>query len=425
MATSVFLESDEGKRGVDQRPRLTGPSRYLGRQPIVDARGGLFGYELRLRSEKAARADEDPERATREAIDHWLLLIPEPQEGNAFVRCTRLALIDRLLTLLPAGATVLILPTAADAGHELVEACRGLRRQGYRLAVESTALLEAPTPLVDMAEFVHIDFPETDFEKRREIYRRADGNRPRFVAENIDTEVQMRIALAEGCSLFQGNFICQPVLFLSRPVPRNATVYLNLLSVLHRVPADLRKVEKLISGDPSLCYRVLRLANSALQGHPGAISSIREALLLVGDEAVRRLVVVAMAGTLAAHRSPALLGMALARARFCELVAPELREEQGRYYLLGILSVLDALLETPLDRILRSLPVTPEMKSALAGDDSTAGRTLALVRSLEACEWRGCEEMQNVLGLAEGFVSSVYVEAIRWAAGMMGSEARG
>lgn len=420
MATIASVQSDMRKT-AERRARLEAPSRFLGRQPIVDARCNLFGYELQLRPEKAGRADEDPEQVTREAIDHWLLVIPETQLGKAFVRCTPLALIDRLLTLLPAENTVLVLPKEAATEPALMEACRGLHNRGYSFAMESSALPEARTPLMDMVGFVHIDFPKTDFQRRREIYCTA-GGRPRFMAENVETEVEMRIALAEGCSLFQGNFVSHPMQFSSRPVPRNSAVYLNLLSVLHKIPADLRKVEKLVSGDPSLCFRLLRLANSAMQGHPGVITSIREALLLVGDEAVRRLVVVAMAGALAGDRSPAVLGMALARARFCELVAPALREEPARYYLLGILSLLDVLLETTLDRILRSLPVTAEMKSALAGDESAAGRALGLARSLEACEWERCEEIQQALGLAEGFVSSRHVEAIRWAAAMMESE---
>lgn len=425
MARIASVEFDRGGTAADQRARLLAPSRFLGRQPIVDARGQIFGYELRLRPEKAVRVDEDPEQVTQEAIDHWLLLIPEGEQGAAFVRCTRLALVDGLLTLLPAEQTVLVLPGELEADGELVEACRGLRSQGYRLAIEATALFETRTPLLELAEFVEIDFSETDFQERREIYRMGAHLRPRFVAESVETEVQMRIALAEGCSLFHGNFVRRPVLFSSRSVPQNSAIYLNLLGALQKMPTDLRKVEKLIAGDPSLCYRVLRLANSALQGHPGIVTSIREALLLVGDDAVRRLVVVAMAGALAAQRSRAVLGMALARARFCELLAPSVGEEPARFYLLGILSLLDVLLETSLDRILHSLPVGAEMKSALRGDESGGAWALTLARSLEACEWDRCEEAQHALKLEEGAVSSVHVEAVRWAAAMMSAELPG
>ncbi|HEX4065207.1 MAG TPA: HDOD domain-containing protein [Acidobacteriaceae bacterium] len=424
------LQLDAPETAADQRARLLAPSRFLGRQPIVDAHCGLFGYELLLRPERMTRVSDDPEQIACETVDHWLLLTPDDGQGAAFVHCTRALIVDGFVTLLPAENTVLVLDASPDLGlsssdPELLTVCLELQQRGYRFSLDYARSLPTGSPLLEIADFIRIDFSTTDFPSRRELYCRAEGRHRRFLAEEIETEVQMRIALAEGCSLFQGNFVCQPILFSSRSVPQNSTVYLTLLALLQRMPTDLRKVEKLISGDPSLCFRVLRLANSALQGHPGIVASIQEALLLVGDNAVRRLVTVAMAGALAAHRSPAVLSMALARARFCELLAPSLAEPPGPLYLLGILSLLDVLLECPLDRILRSLPLSPEMKSALAGDASPAGRTLALVRALEACDWQHCEELQHDLGLGEGSVASSYVEAIRWAALMIGNELPG
>ncbi|HEX4038933.1 MAG TPA: HDOD domain-containing protein [Acidobacteriaceae bacterium] len=406
---------------ADQRARLLAPSRFLGRQPVIDAHCGLFGYELMLRPERMPRVTDDPEQITREAVDHWLLLIPDPNQGCAFVRCTRAAIADRLVTLLPPENTFLVIPADLDPDPLLLQSCQDLRQLGYRVALDHALALYPGSPFLDCADLIRIDFPQTGHLQRRALYRMADPKRTRFLAQNIDAEVQMRIALAEGCFLFQGNFICQPVLFASRSVPQNSAVYLSLLGALHRVPSDLHKVEKLISADPSLCFRVLRLANSALHGHPGIITSVREALLLLGDDTVRRLVTVAMAGALAAHRAPALLSMALARARFCELLAPAVGEPPSQLSLLGILSLLDMLLETSLDRILRSLPISPEMKSALTGDPSPAGRSLALIRHLEACEWTQCEDLQHSLGLAEGAVASFYVEALRWASLMMGN----
>jgi len=424
------LQLDAPATAADQRARLLAPSRFLGRQPIVDAHCGLFGYELLLRPERMTRVSDDPEQIARETVDHWLLLTPDDGQGAAFVHCTRALIVDGFVTLLPAENTVLVLDVSPDFGladpdRELVTVCLELRQRGYRFSLDHARSLPTGSSLLEIADFIRIDFSTTDFPSRRELYRRGERRHRRFLAEKIETEVQMRIALAEGCSLFQGNFVCQPILFSSRSVPQNSAIYLTLLALLQQMPTDLRKVEKLISGDPSLCFRVLRLANSALQGHPGIVASIQEALLLVGDNAVRRLVTVAMAGALAAHRSPAVLSMALARARFCELLAPSLAEPPGPLYLLGILSLLDVLLECPLDRILRSLPLSQEMKSALAGDASPAGRTLALVRGLEACDWQHCEELQHDLGLGEGSVASSYVEAIRWAALMIGHELPG
>lgn len=386
----------------------------------MDAKGRLFGYELLFRSGKSDVFSGDAELATREVVDHWLMLLPEPNQGMAFVNCTRDALVQGLVTLLPAENTVLEILETVDPDPELMEACRSLAKQGYRFALDDFVPRPEVAPFLELADFVKIDFPAADFLVRRDIYAMLAGSPALMLAEKIETEEEMRIAQAEGCSLFQGYFFSHPVLISSRAVPQNQLVYLGLLAALNRDPVDVREVERLILGDASLCYRVLRLSNSALQGHAGAITSVREALLMVGDDAIRRMVTVAMAGVLGAHRSPAVISMALSRARFCELLAPSLQEDAGQLYLLGILSLLDVLLETTMGRILQTLPIRCEMKSALAGDESTCGRVLELVRALETCEWPQCEDVQRQLRLPEGAVAASYVEALRWASKMIG-----
>lgn len=392
------------------------PSRLLSRQPIVDAERRLFGYELFLRP---AEDDCDPEVATREAVDHWLMLAPEPNQGCAFIPSAPTALAEGLVKLLPVANTVLGIDGLSVADPGLLGACLDLKRQGYRFALGASDLIHCGNPLLQLADFIRIDFQTRDFDDRSAIYAMAAGTSVQLLARNVETDIQMRIARSEGCTLFQGYFFAQPVLVASRPVPQNHLVYLRLLGALHEVPADLRKVEKLISGDASLCYRVLRLANSAMQGHASPVTTVREALLMVGEDAIRRLATVAVAGALAGDRSATLVSMALARAQFCELLAPSVHEPPARMYLLGMISMLDVLLETALSRILERVPISSAMKAALEGDDSGPGRVLLLVRSLESCDWQRCQATQRLLGLEEGFIASTYVSALHGASAAM------
>lgn len=396
---------------------LSSACRLLSRQPIVDAGSQLIGYELFLRPGEADNCSL--ELATREAVDHWLMLVPEPNQGCVFIPAAPSALAEGLITLLPAVNTVLKIDACAEADVGLVQTCLALRQEGYRFALDASDLSPHQPPLRQLADFIRIDFQTTDFDGRRAIYEMAAGTSMQLLARNVATDIQMRIARSEGCSLFQGHFFSQPAVVSSRPVPRNHLVYLRLLGVLHEVPADLRKVEKLIAGDASLCYRVLRLANSAMQGHASPVTTIREALLMVGEDAIRKMATVAVAGALSADRSAALVSMALSRAYFCELLAPAVNEIPARMYLLGMISMLDVLLQAPLPRILEALPISPGMRAALAGDDSGAARVLLLVRSLESCEWRRCQETQHQLGLEEGFIASTYVRALREASAAM------
>ncbi len=404
---------------------ITAPNRFLGRQPILDAERRLFGYELLYRAEKTDHFTGDPEHATREVIDHWLLLIPDSGRTASFVNCTRKSLVEGLVTLLPGSSTVLEILENIEPDPALIDCCLTLKKQGYRFALDGFLAQSSRAPFLNFADFIKIDFQTADHDQRQEVYRMAAGSGARLLAEKVETDIQYRIAISEGCTLFQGYFFSQPVLLASHSVPQNYFVYLKLLAALHRDPTDLRKLEKLISADVSLCYRVLRLANSALQGHAGIVSTIREALLMVGDDAVRKMVTVAMAGALSSHRSLALISLALSRAQFCEMLAPSLSGEPEQFYLLGLLSLLDVLLETPLERILQSLPIAPAMKAALGGDDSNASHALDLVRGLESCDWHRCEVIQHSLGLAEGAIAAMYAESLRWASTMIGQELGG
>jgi c-di-GMP-related signal transduction protein len=397
---------------IDPQPSAA-PARYLSRQPIVDFRRQLVGYQLLL---GPGRSD-DPEQATREMIDHWLMLLPEALARIAFVRCTRAALVEGLVNLLPSQSTVLGIAPGIVPDPELTARCQLLHSQGYRLGLDNFLPDDPRAPLLELVECVHFDFPTSDHAARQTIYRIARGRR--FLAANVETEVHVRLLHSEGCSLFQGPFYAQPTLSHSAAVPKSYLIYLKLLSALDREPADLRTIEKLVSADASLCYRILRLANSAIQAHPGEISTVREALLMIGDDAVRRMATVAIAGALAGERSAAVLELALSRARFCELLAPALAEDPAPMYLLGMISTMESLLEAPLHTILASLPLRPEMKSALAGDGSPAAQSLDLVRGLEACDWIECQHLQHQLGIPENTIAAAHVDALRWSSSML------
>ncbi|MFP5229444.1 MAG: EAL and HDOD domain-containing protein [Acidobacteriota bacterium] len=413
---SVSLESS----ALPAHETARRPSRFLGRQPILDAERRLFGYELLHREGKADRFSGDPELATREVVDHWLMLIPDAHQGAAFVNCTRSAIVDGLVTLLSPDSTVLEILEDIDPDPALIDACLSLKARGYRFALDGFLPRPSRAPFLALADFIKVDFLTADFFARREIYALASGTPARLVAEKIESDVQLRIAISEGCTLFQGYFFSQPILVESHSVPRNHVVYLKLLAQLQQASTDLRRIEKIVAADASLCFRVLRLANSALQHHPGVISTIGEALMMIGEDALRRLISVAMTGAMGSQHSPALISMILTRARFCELIAPALGEDPAELYLLGMLSLLDVLLQTPFPRILQAIPIRNEMKLALAGDSSTAGHALALVRNLENCDWAQCEEIQQRLGLAEGTIAAAYTESLRWASAMTG-----
>jgi EAL and modified HD-GYP domain-containing signal transduction protein len=391
-------------------------TRFLGRQPIVDAKLNIFGYELLFREGRTNSFSGDPERATRQVIDNYLLFIPETDRANAFVNCTREALVSDLVTLLPVTRAVLEILETLEPDPQLLDSCRSLKERGYRFALDDFAPHVSKHPFLEFADYIKIDFKASGPGERAEIYRLARSCKAKLIAEKIETREEMKIAQSEGCQLFQGYFFSKPTIIAQQTIPQNRITYVLLMVALSREMPDLKHVESLFKTDASLCYRLLRMANSLIYYAPSPIVSIPTALLMLGQAELRKLVTVAMAGSYAASKGEALIRVALERAKFCELFAPWLRQEPSKMYLLGMLSLIDTILEVPMAKVVEAIPIDDEMKGALLGKETRIGTALELVRCFESSDWTSCEESLKRVQINEVRLAELYREAVAWAA---------
>jgi EAL and modified HD-GYP domain-containing signal transduction protein len=405
---------------VAEMPAVT---RFLGRQPILDAGLNLYGYELLFRAgttnSYAGDARVDQEEATRLVIDNCLSLIPEAGQGVTFVNCTRDALVSGLVTLLPAATTVLEILEDVEPDDELLDACRKLKKAGYRFALDDFSPDGFSLPFLEVASYVKVDFRASDAATRRRIYKMVDGSNARLIAEKVQTLSDIDAAREEGCEFFQGYFFSKPLIVSSRLIPQSHLTYLQLIAELAVTPSNLDKIERLVMSEPALCYRLLRLVNSALYGLRTPVSTVRSALMVVGDDEVRKLVTVGMASVFQDGHSKSLVSVALERARFCELLAPLLQEPAGKLYLLGMLSMFDALLQKPMTQIMDMLPIPDDMKTVLLGRQNSLSVVLNLIRCNESGDWHGCEEIREALGLTATKALTIYTQSVHWAERML------
>ena len=401
----------------DAHAQAPQPRRFLARQPILNVRSEVVGYELLFRSgwENCFRGDADG--ATRQMLDNLLYMGIEAltESQVAFVNCTREALVGRLVTLLPSRSTVLEILETVEPDAEVVEACLELRNMGYLLALDDFMPREDMQRLVDIASYVKVDFRLADASVRRQIHRMTCGCNAALLAEKVEDQEEFDGARAEGYEYFQGHFFCRPKMVASREIPPNQMNYLRLMAELTRRPLNLSEVIRIVRQETSICYRLLRLANSPLWGIRNDVTSVRNAFMLVGEERFRALVSVAASCVLGQTKTPALIGLSLERARFCELLATQAGENSTEQFMLGLLSLLDAVLEIPMVSMVRSLPLRDEIKAALLGATNRASVPLSLIRSFESGDWGGCARASEALGVSEETLARLYLESVRWA----------
>jgi EAL and modified HD-GYP domain-containing signal transduction protein len=396
---------------------LAGGLRYVARQPILDIRGRVHAYELLFRAgpETAFRGDGD--MATRTMLDNTVMFGMEKLTGGlpAFVNCTREALTEDLVHVLPPDMTVLEILETLEPTPELVDACSKLKAAGFRLALDDFIWHEKFEPLVKLADYIKVDFSLSGPTERKRLLKRLSGMKLVLLAEKVETPQEYRQACDEGFTLFQGYYFCRPTLLENRKVPANKLSQLEILQMLRSDNIDFRQLTQLVKRDASLTYRLLRLVNSPMCAMRHEVKSIQSALLAVGEESFRRIATLAITSELNGNQPHEILRMAFVRARFCELAAERCGIDATEQYLMGLVSLLPAMLQIPMGELTPALPLRKEIRQALDGAQNAERELLAWVECHERADWRACDEVAETYGLRQDALMRCYEDAMVWA----------
>jgi len=333
----------------------------------------------------------------------------------AFVNCTTEALTERLVNILPPSMTVLEVLETLEPTPRLVAACRELKAAGYRIALDDFVWKAELQPLVEIADYIKVDFAVTDAKGRREQFRRLNGTPVALVAEKVETQEEHLQAREEGFTLFQGYYFCRPVLMKGRKVPANRLSHIQILEQMQHEPMDLRQVSLLVKRDPSLTYRLLRLVNSPVCAIRQEVRSIEAALVMVGEEAFRRIATLAIVSEFNANQPQEILRMAFVRGRFCELAAGLCAQGQAEQYLLGMFSLLPAMLRVSMSDLVPALPLREKIRDALLGAVSLESGLLHWAECHERGDWVKCDAIAKSHGLNQEEILRSYGQAVVWA----------
>lgn len=397
------------------------PRRFIGRQPILNAQRHVCAYELLFRAAAESTANTvDSQQAALSTLDLSLLLGAESLSESlpAFLNCTREVLCSGVASRLPADSVVLEILEDVPADVETVQACRQLKHDGYRLAMDDVVDAEDRPALMALAEIVKVDFLLTSVEQQQQLAQRLGRHGVQMLAEKVETDEQFRTARAMGYTLFQGYFFYRPVTLAARDLPSTHLGYLEILRQVYEPELNLLALERAIREEPALCYRLLRYLNAAAYGLY-EVTSIVQALTLLGQDELRRWVSLVAAISLAGPHSADLLRAALLRARFGELYASSRRLASTEYFLTGLFSLLDALLDRPLPQLLERIALSPGCRAALGGESNRLRQVLDLSIACGRGEWEAMTRLCRELECSETEAWGWLEQSRRWVREMM------
>ncbi len=391
--------------------------RYVARQPIFDRDEKVFGYELLFRNGRENCFSGNLDEASRATLDSSLLMgLDVLCDGRrAFVNCTRDTLIKGLVTLLPSSSTVVEILESVPADPDVVAACQSLKAQGYMIALDDYIAEDAREPLAHLADIIKVEMQLTTEDQRSGLVKQFGSCHCLMLAEKIETHAEFVRARDQGFIYFQGYFFRRPEMLSTHDMPAHHLNYLRMLQEVSHPDLDLAGLEKLIKAEASVCYRLLRYLNSAVFGFSKEIHSVKHALSLLGERDVRRWVRLVAAVGAGQDKTSDLLLSALVRARFGELLSPTVPHGESDLFLLGLLSLIDAMLEMPIEVVLEKIPLDHETKAVLLGKASVLRPVYQLMLAHESGEWEAAASLGEGLNLRPEDVAGCYWEAQRWA----------
>jgi EAL and modified HD-GYP domain-containing signal transduction protein len=405
---------------------------FLGRQPILDRNQEILGYELLFRSADMDHAVfESYSRASSNVITHALASfgMHEVLGGKlGFINVHLGLLLSEMLELLPIGLTVLELLEMIQLDDQVLERCRELKEMGFLLALDDHEFDESHGEIYHVVDIVKIDILLTGMEALPEVVQQLRKYPVKLLAEKVETVEQFQICYDLGFDMFQGYFFARPVVLNRKKIDVSGLALLKLLQQL-TMGAGLELIESTFKENPGLSYNLLKLVNSVALGMREKIKTLRHAIIMLGINHLRRWTQLSLfAGHDSRSMNHPLLEMAAVRGRLMEtmlwqIVGRTATDEQAEAaFMVGILSLLDVLFETPMEEIIANLNLNDDVSSALLKREGQLGRMLMLVEKLEVTDFDAVTKLLEECGVSLDQLLAAQLEAFNWRSSIVHQE---
>lgn len=387
----------------------------LARQPIFDTDLEVVAYELLYRSRGATQARfDDPVLATAQVLVGATLDIGLARlvgSCPAYINFPPELLLSRDLPPLSPERVVVEVLEGSVPDDRLMESLGRLRALGHLVALDDFDVRTADLRLLEQADIVKIDVQQHSRAELEMAVQRLRRYPVRLVAEKIETREELELCRSLGFDLFQGYFLQKPELMRARRASCPRLSVLELVIQMSEPEVLAEELERTICRDVGLSYRILRCINSSYFGIRREVASIRQAVVLLGLGELQKLCwLLLMAGL---DRQPSYVCVqSLQRARMCESLSNRAGMASGElYFMVGMLSTLDVLLQQNMEEAIAALPVTGEVRRALLAREGDLGAALCCAEAFERCAW----DQAQFLDLPAEQIVGAYVDAAEWA----------
>lgn len=389
---------------------------FVGRQPIFNMKQKIYAYELLFRSSEVNSADHlDGKIATANVLHNALLEIGLDElvgDSYAFINFPRELVINGITDILPPERVVIEILEDVVIDDELITGIQSLSEQGFRIALDDFVYGDEWLPLLELTDIIKLDVMNKtteDINKTVQLLKPYDVT---LLAEKVETRNEFEVYQQMGIEYFQGYFFAKPNVVKKDKIPENHIALLQLISRLQDPDIEIKEVEELLTHTVSLSFKLFRYVNSASYGLSRKFDSIPQATIYFGLKKLKDLASMIALTDINNNSSSELIHIGLARAKMCEILALKLgSQDKDTYFLIGLFSILEALLSLPLDDIIARLALSEDVINALLTHIGDKGEALECSLACEECRYSDIKFKDLELNV----ITQAYVEAMGWA----------
>ncbi|MDP2783051.1 MAG: EAL domain-containing protein [Sulfurimicrobium sp.] len=399
---------------------------FLAHQPILDVNQNIVAYELLFRSgdHGSCSVADDMAASATVIINTFNHFGAEKVLGQrrGFINVNASLLMSDMIELLPRDQVVLELLETVTPSAEVIQRCRQLKTMGFKLALDDFVYDPCFDPLCGLVDFIKLDLMAVDPAQLGGIANQMKRWPVQLLAEKVESVEQFRLCRDLGFSHFQGYYFARPTTLRGKKVDPSKLVLLRLLSQILG-DSENKEIEQTFKQQPSLSFNLLRLVNSVAMGLRNPVSSLSQALVMLGRSQLQRwiqlLIYTVSDGS---SQSSPLLQLAASRGRLIELLArtqqPGNSDYHDRAFMVGLLSLLDILLGMPMPEILDQLSINDEVKEALLDNSGSLGQLLILAERMERGNFDAAEDILAEADISLAELTAAQMNTFHWVDGL-------
>lgn len=397
---------------------------YVARQAILDRDKNVYGYELLFRDGKQnCFPNVAPDEATSKilASNHLTLGLDEITNGRiAFINFYEDTLLYRFPTSLDPMSVVIEIVETAPISKALLAACKHIKQLGYKLALDDHDFDPKWDVFLPYIDIIKIDIRESDFETIKKHIPKFLDAKVKIIAEKVETYDEFEVFKDLGCHFFQGYFYARPEVIKQKNIPNSKMSLVELIGESAKSNMNFDRINDIIERDVALSYMLLRFINNPTINKRNKITSLRHALNYMGEVELKKFIALLALANLGDSKPLELLQVSLIRAKFCELLAQERGDAENppKGFLVGLFSLIDALLDRKMENLMENLPLSDDLKDALCGQKNHLLFYLELAKTFESANWLRTRKLSQAIKVEQKVLHGIYNQAVVWSNAM-------